>query len=96
MPRVAGVQLGIVGKPNTGKTTFFVAATLQDARIAPYPFTTIEPNVGIGYVRFRCVCREFGVKDEPVNSACVNGWRFAPIELIDVAGLVPDLSLIHI
>jgi len=90
MPRVAGVQLGIVGKPNTGKTTFFVAATLQDARIAPYPFTTIEPNVGIGYVRFRCVCREFGVKDEPVNSACVNGWRFAPIELIDVAGLVPD------
>jgi len=90
MPRVAGVQLGIVGKPNTGKTTFFVAATLQDARIAPYPFTTIEPNVGIGYVRFMCVCREFGVKDEPVNSACVNGWRFAPIELIDVAGLVPD------
>ena len=90
MPRVAGVQLGIVGKPNTGKTTFFVAATLQDARIAPYPFTTIEPNVGIGYVRLRCVCREFGVKDEPVNSACVNGWRFAPIELIDVAGLVPD------
>ncbi|RLF06770.1 MAG: redox-regulated ATPase YchF [Thermoprotei archaeon] len=90
MPRVAGVQLGIVGKPNTGKTTFFVAATLQDARIAPYPFTTIEPNVGIGYVRFKCVCREFGVEDEPVNSVCVNGWRFAPIELIDVAGLVPD------
>jgi len=90
MPRVSGVQVGIVGKPNTGKSTFFAAATLQDVKIAPYPFTTIEPNVGIGYVRFECVCKEFGVKDNPVNSICIDGWRFAPVELIDVAGLVPD------
>ena len=85
-----GVQLGIVGKPNTGKSTFFAAATLLNVKIAPYPFTTIDPNVGVGYVRFRCVCRELGVKDEPRNSLCVDGWRFAPVELIDVAGLVPD------
>lgn len=90
MPGLVGVQIGIVGKPNTGKSTFFAAATLQNVKIAPYPFTTIEPNVGIGYVRLECVCREFGVSDEPVNSYCVNSWRFAPVELIDVAGLVPD------
>lgn len=86
----ARVQIGIVGKPNTGKSTFFAAATLQDVKIAPYPFTTIEPNVGIGYVRLECVCKEFGVADNPVGSFCINGWRFAPLELIDVAGLVPD------
>ncbi|MCC6064805.1 MAG: 50S ribosome-binding GTPase, partial [Thermofilum sp.] len=90
MPSLSGVQLGIVGKPNTGKSTFFAAATLQNVKIAPYPFTTIEPNVGVGYVRFECVCKEFGVKDNPVNSLCIDGWRFAPVELIDVAGLVPD------
>jgi len=90
MPRRSGVQVGIVGKPNTGKTTLFAAATLQEAKIAPYPFTTVEPNVGIGDVRFKCVCKYFGVKDEPVNYFCLDGWRFAPVELIDVAGLVPD------
>lgn len=90
MPRAQSVQLGIVGKPNTGKSTFFAAATLQNVKIAPYPFTTIEPNVGVGYVRLECVCRDFGVVDNPVGSLCVNGWRFAPVELIDVAGLVPD------
>ncbi len=90
MPRAPSVQLGIVGKPNTGKSTFFAAATLQDVKIAPYPFTTIDPNVGVGYVRLECVCKEFGVADNPVGSYCINGWRFAPVELIDVAGLVPD------
>jgi len=84
------LQVGLVGKPNTGKSTFFAAATLVDVKIAPYPFTTIAPNVGVGYVKFRCVCRDLDVRDQPRNSFCVNGWRFAPIELIDVAGLVPD------
>ncbi|QOJ79708.1 redox-regulated ATPase YchF [Infirmifilum lucidum] len=83
------VQLGVVGKPNTGKSTFFAAATLIDVKRAPYPFTTINPNIGVGYVRLKCVCKELGVKDNPRNSICINGWRFAPIELIDVAGLVP-------
>lgn len=81
--------LGIVGKPNTGKTTFFSAATLAPAEIANYPFTTIKPNRGIGYVRTPCACREFGVKDTPVNSTCMDGVRLIPIEFIDCAGLVP-------
>jgi len=82
--------VGIVGKPNVGKTTFFVAATLAPAEIAPYPFTTIKPNRGVAYLRVKCVCREFGVQDSPVNSACVDGNRLIPVELIDCAGLVPD------
>jgi ribosome-binding ATPase YchF (GTP1/OBG family) len=81
--------LGIVGKPNTGKSTFFSAATLAPAEIANYPFTTIKPNRGVGYVRTPCVHEEFDVKDNPANSICMSGVRLIPIEFIDCAGLVP-------
>ena len=81
--------LGIVGKPNTGKSTFFCAATLAPAEIANYPFTTIKPNRGIGYVRTPCVHEEFDVVDNPANSICMNGVRLIPIDFIDCAGLVP-------
>jgi len=83
-------MVGIVGKPNVGKSTFFSAATLATVEIASYPFTTIKPNRGIGYFKTQCVCREFNVKDNPVNSACIDGVRLIPVELIDCAGLVPD------
>jgi len=82
-------MVGIVGKPNTGKSTFFSAATLAPAKIASHPFTTIKPNRGIGYVRTPCACKEFNVKDNPANSLCLNGIRLVPVELIDCAGLVP-------
>lgn len=82
--------IGVVGKPNTGKSTFFSAATLIPVPIAPYPFTTVEPNKGVAYARVKCVHEEMGVIDNPKNSVCVNGIRLAPVELIDVAGLVPD------
>lgn len=82
-------SLGIVGKPNTGKSTFFSAATLVPVEIRSYPFTTIKPNRGIGYLRVPCACKEFGVEDNPVNSLCLDGVRLIPVELIDCAGLVP-------
>jgi ribosome-binding ATPase YchF (GTP1/OBG family) len=82
-------MVGIVGKPNTGKSTFFCASTLAPAEIANYPFTTIKPNRGIGYVRTPCVHEEFGVQDTPKNSLCLEGIRLLPVELIDCAGLVP-------
>lgn len=82
--------VGIVGKPSSGKSTFLNAACLTDAKVSELPFTTIDPNQGIGYVKTKCVCKEFDVKDNPQNSYCRNGFRFIPIELLDVAGLVPD------
>jgi len=81
--------LGVIGKPNTGKSTFFSAATLAPAEIANYPFTTIKPNRGVGYVRTPCVHPEFKVQDNPNNSLCLDDTRLIPVELIDVAGLVP-------
>jgi len=82
-------MVGIVGKPNTGKSTFFSAATLAPAEIASYPFTTIKPNRGVGYIRTPCVHKEFNVQDNPKNSLCIDGVRLIPVELIDCAGLVP-------
>jgi ribosome-binding ATPase YchF (GTP1/OBG family) len=81
--------IGLIGKANVGKSTFFNAATELLAQAANYPFTTIKPNLGVGYARVKCVCKEFGVQDNPVHSMCVDGNRFIPIKLIDVAGLVP-------
>ncbi len=68
----------------------FNAATLLNAKISNFPFTTKEPNVGTAYVCDTCVCREIGVKDNPLNSACIDGWRYVPIKLIDVPGLIKD------
>ncbi|OYT52228.1 MAG: redox-regulated ATPase YchF [Desulfurococcales archaeon ex4484_204] len=81
--------IGIVGKTNVGKSTFFEAATLINVKIENRPFVTIEPNIGIGYVRRRCAHVELGLrKCDPVNSLCIKGYRFIPVKLMDVAGLI--------
>ena len=80
------VSLALAGKPNCGKSTFFKAATLADVEIANYPFTTIDANHGVAYVRTPCPCRELELE----CGNCNDGVRFVPIEMIDVAGLVPD------
>jgi len=84
------LTIAIIGKTNVGKTTLFNAATLLNAEISTYPFTTKEPNVGTAYVCDACVCRELGVKDNPQNSACIDGWRYAPIRILDLPGLIKD------
>jgi len=86
------VIVGILGKPNVGKSTFFSAATMKSVAIADFPFTTIKPNVGMAYLRTKCVHEEMGVEDKPRNSVCVNGWRLIPVKLVDVAGLVAGAS----
>ncbi|AKB84235.1 redox-regulated ATPase YchF [Methanococcoides methylutens] len=80
------MTIGLAGKPNAGKSTFFKAATLADVEIANYPFTTINANRGVTYVRAECPCMQ---KDKRCGN-CQDGIRFVPIEMIDVAGLVPD------
>jgi len=81
--------IGLLGKTNVGKSTLFNAATQLNVPIADHPFTTINPNVGVAYARVKCVCKEFGLKDNPVHSVCIDGNRFIPVKLVDVAGLVP-------
>jgi ribosome-binding ATPase YchF (GTP1/OBG family) len=83
---------GVIGKPNTGKSTFFNAATLLNVAMANYPFTTITPNLGVAYLRVKCVHQELNVSDNPQNSLCVEGTRLIPVKLVDVAGLVPGAS----
>jgi len=81
--------IGITGKANTGKSTFFKAMTLAEVEIANYPFVTIKPNHGMGFVRIPCVDKEFGVECKPRFGYCINHNRFVPVEMVDVAGLVP-------
>ena len=84
--------LGLVGKPSAGKSTFFKAATMSDVAIASYPFTTIKPNHGVGYVKVDCIDRELGVQCNPNHGFCIQGKRFVPVDILDVAGLVPGAS----
>ena len=84
------LQIALAGKPNCGKSTFYKSLTLANVDIANYPFTTVNPNKGVAYVRTTCPCRELGIEG---CTECVDGNRFIPIELIDVAGLVPDAHL---
>ena len=81
------MQIGLLGKANVGKSTFFSAATEAAVAIGNYPFTTIEPNVGVTYVRTKCACKHFGINHQ--NPLCLYGIRLVPVKLIDVAGLVP-------
>jgi ribosome-binding ATPase YchF (GTP1/OBG family) len=82
------LKIGLVGKTNAGKTTFFNAATLLSAPVSTYPFTTKKPNIGQAYVKTICVCKELGVKDNPRNSTCIDRARFIPVQLIDLPGLI--------
>jgi ribosome-binding ATPase len=84
--------IGLVGKPSVGKSTFFKAATLAEIEIASYPFTTIKPNHGVGYVKVDCIDKEFNTQCNPNHGFCIEHKRFVPIDLMDVAGLVPGAS----
>ena len=81
------MQIGLIGKANVGKSTFFSAATQTDVASGNFPFTTIDPNIGVAFLRTDCACRHFGIVHQ--NDLCVNGTRLVPVKLVDVAGLVP-------
>ena len=84
------IKIGLIGKTNTGKTTFFNAATLSSSEISTYPFTTKKAETATAHAITLCVHSEFNVQDNPNNSKCEDGWRYIPIELIDLPGLIKD------
>jgi len=74
-------SVGIVGLPNVGKSTLFKALTKKLVDIAPYPFTTINPNIGIVAVpdkRLEEIAKI--IKPEKITPTI--------IEFVDIAGLV--------
>lgn len=89
---LVGLLIGFVGKPSSGKTTLLNALTLMDAKMGEYPFTTISANKGVGYVKIRCPCSSIEINCQPKQGSCSEGNRLVPIELLDVAGLVPGAS----
>jgi ribosome-binding ATPase YchF (GTP1/OBG family) len=82
------IKIGLIGKTNTGKTTFFNSATLLSAEVSNYPFTTKKPTMGNAHAITHCVHKEFNLQDNPKNSGCTDGWRFIPVELVDLPGLI--------
>ena len=80
-----GLQCGIVGLPNVGKSTLFNALSNNKAEAANFPFCTIEPNVGV-----------ISVPDDrlEVLKGLVNPQKVIPtaMEFVDIAGLVKGAS----
>ncbi|MBS3141676.1 50S ribosome-binding GTPase [Candidatus Woesearchaeota archaeon] len=82
--------IGLVGKANVGKSTFYKASTLAEVEIGNRPFVTIRPNVGAGFVKIDCVDKDFNTQCNPRFGYCLGHKRFVPFILMDVAGLIPD------
>ncbi|KAM9991768.1 hypothetical protein ACTFIZ_012441 [Dictyostelium cf. discoideum] len=86
--------IGCIGKPSAGKSSFLNAATDSTAKVGNYPFTTIEPNIGVAYYITECPCKKYDKSSlcSPRYGTCKDGNRNIPVKMLDVAGLVPGAS----
>jgi GTP-binding protein YchF len=80
-----GIRCGIVGLPNVGKSTLFNALTGGEISAENYPFTTIEPNIGVAVVPDRRLPRIADIAKPPAVVP-------STIEFVDIAGLVEGAS----
>lgn len=79
------MKLGIIGLPNVGKSTLFNALTKAGAEASNYPFTTIDPNVGV-------VSVPDGRLDRLAEMYSPHKTIYAAVEFVDIAGLVKGAS----
>ena len=85
-------KIGLIGKPNAGKSTLFSAITATSVEIADYPFTTLSPNIGTSFIIRDCPEPLIGKKCSPNHGSCADGKRYIPVQIVDVPGLIEGAS----
>ncbi len=85
-------KIGLIGKPNAGKSTLFSAITATEVEIANYPFTTIKANEGTSFIIRECPEKLIAKKCQPNHGSCSDGMRYIPVQIVDVPGLIEGAS----